>query len=690
METGSSNGALARLAAKDAKGFARAEAEGRPFFLPEVPIDFLAWWRDEVLRKHGQQAVCFLEVCGSTSRRALLEATLGTFAEECERLSGRERFALLQSELLAEDPALVQLLWRNLPLLPRGEEEFFHRWPRKLAPALMLQLAGAGARTQLQRRSWAPQWILCATGRMRLKLLPPRCQEELKPSKEPFGVLDEAGRAIFSVCDTEVSDLDLFAVRFDSHLDIFGPDLQQWPEADRLLVLEVLLRPGDVAVLPADWWVQCYSEEASWSLHGQYCSAAGLEWTLGTVLGHAKVGPEEIFGYAALPAEEKVDAVLAAALAASGRGEGRQLLKRLRGLDQDLPAPASPQRACAVCGRPATTRCGRCRELALCGAECQRRSWPEHRKICVAELQSSRRQSNQTEVDNLRQQVKGSDEALADAIKSNEALREQMELQRLDAQTACERDLKMWRDKFQQHLEDQEEQHRVEQAEVARRIKALEEVLGSKAGKIQALREALAEKSKAWHMGFPRAQGGPAFAANLGGLGHGVTLSMNRLATFAEQCSALTEAQTAQAERKKHADEAAKILRERAWHQENLKKHLEMWRLLCSFPCRLVDPISHGAPFDEEFLGRRMREKQEEYDALRRKQADLEARKTQLGEEAQKLEREIQAQEAQDAARAMGVADLRREVVAEAERTKANLTEAFRREICISGSEFGV
>ncbi|CAJ1427814.1 unnamed protein product [Effrenium voratum] len=601
METGSSNGALARLAAKDAKGFARAEAEGRPFFLPEVPIDFLAWWRDEVLRKHGQQAVCFLEVCGSTSRRALLEATLGTFAEECERLSGRERFALLQSELLAEDPALVQLLWRNLPLLPRGEEEFFHRWPRKLAPALMLQLAGAGARTQLQRRSWAPQWILCATGRMRLKLLPPRCQEELKPSKEPFGVLDEAGRAIFSVCDTEVSDLDLFAVRFDSHLDIFGPDLQQWPEADRLLVLEVLLRPGDVAVLPADWWVQCYSEEASWSLHGQYCSAAGLEWTLGTVLGHAKVGPEEIFGYAALPAEEKVDAVLAAALAASGRGEGRQLLKRLRGLDQDLPAPASPQRACAVCGRPATTRCGRCRELALCGAECQRRSWPEHRKICVAkkraELQSSRRQSNQTEgrlslasalralawppesqrtgvvalrggqfggilwqipsqqgpwrrlslsyfdlgrgrpltsrlielsarvevVDNLRQQVKGSDEALADAIKSNEARRPgRGPAGHFESKWSCSvwmrrrRDLKMWRDKFQQHLEDQEEQHRVEQehaqipevpesrgsgsflqtcdpqtsapwnpAEVARRIKALEEVLGSKAGKIQ-------------------------------------------------------------------------------------------------------------------------------------------------------------------------------------------------------------
>ncbi|CAJ1352112.1 unnamed protein product [Effrenium voratum] len=197
-----------------------------------------------------------------------------------------------------------------------------------------------------------------------------------------------------------------------------------------------------------------------------------------------------------------------------------------------------------------------------------------------------------------------------------------MELQRLDAQTACERDLKMWRDKFQQHLEDQdEEQHRVEQAEVARRIKALEEVLGSKAGKIQALREALAEKSKA---------------------------------------------------------------------RESLGRDVKMWKAQYELAARMKGDVEKDvAHFKEEFLGRRMREKQEEYDALRRKQADLEARKTQLGEEAQKLEREIQAQEAQDAARAMGVADLRREVVAEAERTKANLTEAFRREICISGSQFG-
>ena len=43
--------------------------------------------------------------------------------------------------------------------------------------------------------------------------------------------------------------------------------------------------------------------------------------------------------------------------------------------------------------------------------------------------------------ESLKAQVQESDEALAEAVRSNEALREQMELQRLDAQTTNERDL---------------------------------------------------------------------------------------------------------------------------------------------------------------------------------------------------------------------------------------------------------
>lgn len=213
----------------------------------------------------------------------------------------------------------------------------------------------------------------------------------------------------------------------------------------------------------------------------------------------------------------------------------------------------------------------------------------------------------QASVESLRQQVKFSDEALAEAVKSNEALREQMEIQRMDAQTASEREMKAWREKFQAHLVDQEQQHQAEQADLTRRVRDLEELLGNKAGQIQALRENLAEKNKA---------------------------------------------------------------------RESLLRDLTMWKAQHELASRMKADVERDFDhFKEEFLGRRLPEKRDEFEALRKKQADLEAKKASLVDEVQKLEREIQAQDAQDASRQSGVAELRREVLAEAERTKRNLTE---------------
>ena len=39
--------------------------------------------------------------------------------------------------------------------------------------------------------------------------------------------------------------------------------------------------------------------------------------------------------------------------------------------------------ACAVCARPATTRCSRCSVERYCGKSCQRGHWPEHRRLCA-------------------------------------------------------------------------------------------------------------------------------------------------------------------------------------------------------------------------------------------------------------------------------------------------------------------
>jgi len=103
----------------------------------------------------------------------------------------------------------------------------------------------------------------------------------------------------------------------------------------------------------------------------------------------------------------------------------------------------------------------------------------------------------QATADSLRQQIRESDEALGEAVRSNEALREQMELQRLDAQSASERDLKLCREMFERRAEVQAQSHMQAQADVARQIRALEEGLGQKAGELQAAREALAERTRA-------------------------------------------------------------------------------------------------------------------------------------------------------------------------------------------------
>jgi len=240
-----------------------------------------------------------------------------------------------------------------------------------------------------------------------------------------------------------------------------------------------------------------------------------------------------------------------------------------------------------------------------------------------AMTQTARRKANQLEgrlalvqgerdrlqatVDTLRQRVHDSDEALAEAVRNNEALRQQMEVQRLDAQTANEQDLKLCREMFQQRMDSQAGHHQAEEVDLRSRIRGLEDVVGLKAGKIQVLREAVAEKTKV---------------------------------------------------------------------RESLLRDVSMWKAQHELAAKMrADVEKDFEAFKEECLGRKLREKQEEHEALLTKQAELEARRGELLEEAQKLDRESQEREAAETQRAQNVAELRREVVAEAERTKSNLAE---------------
>jgi chromosome segregation ATPase len=102
----------------------------------------------------------------------------------------------------------------------------------------------------------------------------------------------------------------------------------------------------------------------------------------------------------------------------------------------------------------------------------------------------------QATAETLRQQIRESDEALGEAVRSNEALREQMEVQRLESQNASERDLKTCREMFEKRLEVTVHGYAAEQQDLAKRIKTYEESLGLKAGELQAVRESLAEKTR--------------------------------------------------------------------------------------------------------------------------------------------------------------------------------------------------
>jgi len=213
----------------------------------------------------------------------------------------------------------------------------------------------------------------------------------------------------------------------------------------------------------------------------------------------------------------------------------------------------------------------------------------------------------QATADALRQQVRESDEALAEAVKSNEALREQMEFQRLDAHASNERDLKLCREMLEKRMETQAQTHTHDQEELSKRVRSLEDSISEGAGRVQATSDALSEKMKA---------------------------------------------------------------------RESLQRDVQMWKAQYELASKMKEEVEKEfTQFQQDCLGTELRQKQDEHEELMTKQAELEERRAAMEEEAQKLEKEFQAREAADNQKVRSVSELRREVLAEAERTKANLAE---------------
>lgn len=106
------------------------------------------------------------------------------------------------------------------------------------------------------------------------------------------------------------------------------------------------------------------------------------------------------------------------------------------------------------------------------------------------------RERLQATADTLRQQIRESDEALGEAVRSNEALREQMELQRLDSHDANERDLKLCREMFEKRLEASSQAQNAEQTDLAKQVHRLEEGVGLKEGEREQARDLVTNVTK--------------------------------------------------------------------------------------------------------------------------------------------------------------------------------------------------
>ena len=58
-------------------------------------------------------------------------------------------------------------------------------------------------------------------------------------------------------------------------------------------------------------------------------------------------------------------------------------------LEHRLLFPQPPLPPCGNCGQPGKRRCSRCAAVRYCSAECQRKAWKKHKKVCSPDLEPS-------------------------------------------------------------------------------------------------------------------------------------------------------------------------------------------------------------------------------------------------------------------------------------------------------------
>lgn len=251
---------------------------------------------------------------------------------------------------------------------------------------------------------------------------------------------------------------------------------------------------------------------------------------------------------------------------------------------------------------------GAVKEVALLDAKMQtarRKGLQLEAHLAQAEGERDRLQET---AETLRRQIRESDEALGEAVRSNEALREQMEVQRLEAHNANERDLKTCREYFEKQLEDAQHIYAAEQSDLAKKIRHMEEQVGLKAGELQMMRESLNEMTR------------------------------------------------------KRDSTQRDVLLWKAQHELSAKTKGDVERELTQFR--------------SENINGELRRMQDEHDELSEKKEELEGKRQAVFEEVQEAQRTVKARELHHQDRSSAIRDAHAEASVEAERVKAQLSEA--------------
>ncbi|KAK6175422.1 hypothetical protein SNE40_013889 [Patella caerulea] len=223
-----------------------------PVVLTTVMDDWPARkWSTELFNKtYGEQRIVMKAVQGTLKNARGLALPLHLFIQHLND-SSPTSWTYLEDELfLQQRPELYKQVPRNL----YTEEDFFPLFPKEVQPwDCMLLWGTAYSRSSLHIDPY--NWTgtnAVLKGHKKWKLFP--------PGQDDLLYVPQDGACGFP--------LDCF--KYNSPVDAFEPDHEQYPKFKQAMYLELDQFPGEFLIIPTGWFHQAYNAEETMAVSGQF------------------------------------------------------------------------------------------------------------------------------------------------------------------------------------------------------------------------------------------------------------------------------------------------------------------------------------------------------------------------------------------------------------------------------------